>query len=195
MKLPESALWWSGAGVVAALVVASQLWPLPDASARVARLSPTGVWHRTAPVELGPWERDYFGRAQVVKRIAVVQRARVALTIIDGSRNRQAVHDPEFCFRGAGWTVERASDVRVENGRARLLCLRKGTATTEALFWFSDGATALAAPWRYWVMATWRRLTFGHSGAEPVLVLLTSLDDAPPNWPSLLGHWPELSRL
>lgn len=195
MKRRESAFWWSGAGVVAALVVASQLWPLPDASARVARLSPAGVWHRTAPVDLAPWEREFFGRANVVKRVAVVRGERVALTIIDGSRNRQAVHDPEFCFRGAGWSVERGSDVVVEHGHARLLRLRRGTATAEALFWFTDGATAYAAPWRYWVMATGRRLTFGRSGAEPVLVLLTSLGDAAPDWPALLAHWPELSRL
>lgn len=195
MKSRETIFWWGGAGVIAALIVASQLWPLSDASARLARLSPSGVWHRTAPVELAPWERDFFQRAEVVKRIAVVQREKFVLTVIDGSRNRQAVHDPEFCFRGAGWTIEHATDVLTNTGRARLLRMRKGDSGAEALFWFTDGAGSFAAPWRYWLAATSRRLTFGCSGAEPVLVLLTSLESTPPNWPAVLEHWPELSRL
>lgn len=195
MKTREAVCWWGGAGVIAALVVASQLWPLPDAAARISSLSPQGIWHRTAPVELAPWEKDFFGRANVVKQVAVVQRERFVLTVIDGSRNRQAVHDPEFCFRGAGWTVEERSDVIMDAGRARLLRLRQGATTAEALFWFSNGEEAFAQPARYWLAATWRRLTFGASGAEPVLVLLTSLDATPPQWPSVLLHWPELSRL
>lgn len=195
MKAREPVFWWGGAGVMALLIVASQLWPLPDAAARIARLSPAGVWHRTVPVELAPWEREFFRRAEVVKRIAVVQRERFVLTVIDGSHNRQAVHDPEFCFRGAGWTIEGVTEVAVGHGNARLLRLRKDTTTAEALFWFSDGVTSFSAPWRYWIAATWRRLTFGRSGAEPVLVLLTSLDAAPPKWPSVLEHWPELARL
>lgn len=195
MKTREAIGWWGGAGTMAALIVASQLWPLPDASDRIARLPLHGIWHRSAPVELAGWERETFRRATVVKRIAVVQRERFALTVIDGSHNRQAVHDPEFCFRGAGWTIDSASEVAIPRGRARLLRLRKGAATAEALFWFSDGTESFAAPARYWLAATWRRLTFGASGAEPVLVLLTSLDAAPPRWEAVLTHWPELARL
>lgn len=195
MKTREAFFWWCGAGVIAAVVVASQLWPLPDASARVARLSPAGVWHRSAVVELAPWEKDFFGRAAVVKQVAVVRNERVALTVVDGSRNRQAVHDPAFCFRGAGWTVDATTDVAIRNGSARLLRLHKGTATAEALFWFSDGETAYAVPWRYWMATTWRRLTFGLGGAEPVLVELISLEANPPQWTALLEHWPDLARL
>jgi hypothetical protein len=195
MKRHETVLWWTGAAVCGAIAVASQLWPLADGSSRIASLSPNGVWHRTIEVELNSWEKDFFQRAHVVKRVAVVRGKKVALTVIDGSRNRQAVHDPEFCFRGAGWTVERTGQVALETGRARLLHLRKGDTTAEALFWFTEGAAAFAAPWRYWLTATWRRLTFGASGQEPVLVLLTSLDDVPPDWSSLLTHWTELLRL
>jgi hypothetical protein len=195
MKARETYYWWGGAAVVAGIIVAAQLWPLPDAAARIARLSPAGVWHRSVPVELAPWEREFFRRAAVVKRMVAVQQERVVLTVIDGSHNRQAVHDPEFCFRGAGWTVEATTEVPIGSGRARLLRLRKGATTAEALFWFSDGEVSFSAPWRYWIAATWRRLTFGQSGADPVLVLLTSLDDRPPRWQSLLDHWPDLARL
>jgi hypothetical protein len=195
MKRNETLLWWTGAAIAGAIAVASQLWPLADGASRIARLPSHGVWHRTVDVALDRWEREFFGRAQVLKRVALVQRNKVALTVIDGAHNRQAVHDPEFCFRGAGWTVERRSEVAIDIGRARLLRLRKGDTTTEALFWFTDGRAAFAAPWRYWLTATWRRLTFGVSGEEPVLVLLASLDDVPPDWSALLAHWPELARL
>ncbi len=195
MNRHETALWWTGAAIAGAIAVGSQLWPLPGAAARIARLTPQGVWHRTVDVELAPWETEFFRNATVLKRVAVVRRQRVALTVIDGSRNRQAVHDPEFCFRGAGWTVERSTAVALATGHARRLQLRKGETVAEALFWCADGATAFSAPWRYWAAATWRRLTFGASGPEPVLVLLTSLDNTPPDWASLLDHWTELARL
>jgi hypothetical protein len=195
MKIRESQLWWFGAGVVVAVVIASQLWRLPDAESRIAQLPAGGIWHRTAPVELLPWERTFFGRAKVTKRIAVVRQERVVLTVVDGSLNRQAVHDPEFCFRGAGWTVASSAPLDLLHGRARLLQLRKGDITAEAVFWFSDGTEAFAEPWRYWAATTLRRLTFGKSGPEPVLVLLTSLDATAPKWNALLERWPDLARL
>ena len=191
----EARRWWIGAGLVALIVVSSQLWPLPDASARLGRLTPVGVWHRAAPTEIFPWEKSFFGRAQVVKQLAVVQGKRVALTVIDGSHNRRAVHDPEFCFRGAGWTVETATDLALSHGRGRRLNLRKHEDRAEAVFWFSNGREAFAEPLRYWLGTTIRRLTFGGSGDEPVLVMLISLDDTPPDWTALIQRWPDLARL
>jgi len=144
---------------------------------------------------LSPGEQVIFSGVNVLKRDATVGGDHAVLTVIDGTKNRHAVHDPVFCFRGAGWDIVSQENIPMSNGEARLVHLRQDKDTAEALYWFSDGQTQFDRPLEYWWKTALRRLTFGASGNEPVLVVLTSTGPTLPHWQALLKSWPELQSL
>ncbi len=183
-------------GLTLALVVcATFAWdflPLPDAQARLAALPQTGPNFTSRELPLTPGEAVIFGKARVMKRLYQVESRRFVVTVIDGTLNRHAVHDPLYCFRGAGWTVQRESSFAVPNGEARWLDLTKGAEEREALDWFTDGAQRYVSPLRYWWQTTLRRLTLSRSGEEPVLVILQPVDESSLDWRALTKSFPAL---
>ena len=190
-RLKTGALW----AAIALAVLAGGLWqlyPLPDASARLEALPRRGLLYVAEDLPVSETEADIYAGAKVVKRLVQVRGQRVVLTMIDGTRNRHAVHDPLFCFRGAGWDVLDAVPFGVEWGEARRVSLTRRGEPAEALFWFTDGREAFASPLTYWWRTTWRRLSLGAAGAEPVLIVLTPVDAQPIDWSALLAAWPEL---
>lgn len=193
MKLStKMGLMW-GAIVMAVMAGAAwQFYPLEDASHRLDALPLRGIMFASEDVPVSEVEQSIFAGARVVKRYAQVRGQKVVLTIIDGTGNRHAVHDPLFCFRGAGWEVIDAVDFPVEWGEARRVALSRKGEPAEALYWFSDGERAFGSAVEYWGRTTWRRLTLGASGSEPVLVMLTPIDERPIDWNALLNAWPEL---
>ncbi|GAB5558386.1 MAG: hypothetical protein SynsKO_00330 [Synoicihabitans sp.] len=185
-------------GVMIAAVAMGLLWqfyPLEDASRRLADLPERGIMMQSRDVPVSEAEASVFAGASVLKRLVKVRGQTVVLTVIDGTRNRHAVHDPAFCFRGAGWEVERETAFAVEWGEARRVALRRRAETAEALYWFSDGQRAFGSAVTYWGRTTLRRLSLGASGDEPILVVLTPVDDQPIDWDALLAAWPELGAL
>ena len=186
-----SVLWGSivlavGAGA------AWQFYPLADASERMEALPLRGLMFASEDVPVSEVEQSIYTGATVMKRFAQVRGQKVVLTIIDGTGNRHAVHDPLFCFRGAGWEVIDAAEFQLERGEARRVSLARQGEPAEALYWFSDGQQAFGSAVEYWGRTTWRRLTLGTSGNEPVLVMLTPVDERPIDWNALLAAWPEL---
>ena len=183
---------------MAIAVALGALWqfvPLADASARLGALPAAAPGIRSENMELTPAEQQIFARTNVVKRIASVDGQPVVLTVIDGTRNRHAIHDPRFCFQGAGWTVKNSDTVPVEHGEATRLKLEKSGETAEAVFWFTDGEHQFNSPYTYWMRTTLRRLTFGRSGGEPVLVILTTGGSPSADWDRLLHAWSDLQAL
>jgi hypothetical protein len=172
-----------------------EFYPLTDASSRINHFPRMSGQVASRDLPLTPGEEAIFCGVTVVKRLALVGDDRAVVTVIDGTKNRHAVHDPVFCFRGAGWEVSREESVPLRKGFARLVHLRQGKELAEALYWFSDGKEQFKSPVLYWWKTALRRLTFGSSGMEPVLVILTSAGDTPPHWPDLLKAWPELQSL
>ena len=67
--------------------------------------------------------------------------------------------------------------------------------TAEALYWFTDGRRQFAGPVEFWWRTAVRRLTFGRSSGAPILVILTSTGQEPPDWSLLLQNWPDLQGL
>jgi hypothetical protein len=114
--------------------------------------------------------------------------------VVDGTRNRRAVHDPGFCFRGAGWKIESEQPFALPHGEGRLVRLSRASETAEAVYWYSDGLSAHADPRRYWLEATLRRLSLGRSGPEPVLVMLVPAGPSPAGWQEWMRSWPMLTR-
>ena len=182
------------AGLLLAVVLALawDLVPLPDAQGRVARFATDGLGFSSRELPLNETEKSIYGAAQVLKRIYRVGRENYVVVIIDGARNRHAVHDPAYCFRGAGWTVAAERPLALPDGAGKILSLRKGPETREAVFWFSNGRERQAQVARCWWQMAWRRLTFGASSPAPVLVLVQPLDGDHPAWERLPAQLPEL---
>jgi hypothetical protein len=174
------------------------LWdlvPLPDAQARVNQLPMSGLGFTGLNVPLNETEKSIYGAAQVVKRIYRVGHRDFAVVIIDGTHNRHAVHDPTYCFRGAGWEISGERELSVPGGAAKIVTLQKGAETRTASFWFSDGQTRHGSvAWCWWQMAC-RRLTFGASGAQPVLALVQPLDGGDVSWEMLPAQLPFLLEM
>ena len=172
-------------------------YPLPDAAARLETLSPG----RLGAVELtdyplDPSEKVNFKNARAIKRLATVGTQHVFLLVADGTHDRHAIHDPEYCFRGAGWEIEEASRVVLPHGTGRFVRLRRKDGTTaEAVYWFTNGKNQFWSPQEYWWETSLRHLSCGRSGQEPVLVILSSADLPPANWDSLLKQCPALLSL
>jgi len=188
---------WLGVAfaILVPLTLTWQYYPLPDGSARMDALPLKAALVECQNLPLTGAEQATFSKATVVKRLVVASAGSAILTLIDGTHDRHAVHDPTYCFRGAGWAVGASEQVPLARGSARLLHLRNGGETAEALYWFTDGNEQFARPLLYWWKTTLRRLTFGASGPEPLLVVLVSASASPPDWPALLKAWPELQSL
>lgn len=195
MKTTRPRLVWI---VLALALIFGALWqfvPLSDASARLDSLPAASEGVRTQDVALDPSEAEIFSRARVVKRMASVDGQEVMMTAIDGTRDRHAIHDPRFCFQGAGWRILSQTPISLNKGDASLVKLEKDGKTTEAVYWFTDGARQFSSPTTYWTTTTLRRLTFGKSGSEPILVILAAPDGATMNWQQILKTWGPLQSL
>ena len=174
------------------LAIIWDLVPLPDAQNRLGRFAAQGLGFASREMPLSDTEKSIFGAAQVVKRVYRVGRQDFVVVIIDGARNRHAVHDPAYCIRGAGWTITGEQPLVLPGGAGTVLTLAKGPETREALFWFSDGRTRHARVARCWWQMALRRLTFGTSGPDPVLVLVQPLTNGPTDWEHLQTRLPSL---
>jgi hypothetical protein len=194
MNRSANSLWLAFA-ILVPLGMLWQFYPLTDASSRLNRFPRRSATVESHDLPLTDGEKAIFSRVTILKRVAIAGNDRAVVTVIDGTKNRHAVHDPVFCFRGAGWEVTGEETVPLSNGEARLVHLRQGRDTAEALFWFSDGHQQFERPLLYWWKTSLRRLTFGASGMEPVLVILSSTGDPLANWPRLIKAWPELQTL
>jgi hypothetical protein len=192
---PSAKLLWLAFVILVPLGMLWEFYPLTDASSRLDRFPRENGQMASYDLPLTPGEEAIFTGVTVLKRLAIVGNDRAVITVIDGTKNRHAVHDPVFCFRGAGWEVFRDEKVPLKKGAARLVHLRQGKDVAEAMYWFSDGSEQFNRPVLYWWKTAMRRLTFGGSGKEPVLVILTSTDGALPHWQALLNAWPELQAL
>ncbi len=187
---------WLSLGLAVALGILWQFVPLPDAKQRMNSLPLYGPGFVGRDVPLSGWEVDFFKDVNVLKRIYRVGKQTLFITALDGTRNRHAVHDPLYCFRGGGWEVAEQESLPIaDGGSIALVKLKKDGKEQDALYWFSNGKTHYDKPLEYWWQATFRRLTLGASGAEPILVMVQPIDDTPLNWKEILQAFPQILGL
>ena len=173
-------------GALILTLIVTLIWPMipiPSAANRLASIPLSGPDFKARPLELTPGDRAFLGQAQGVQFLVEMRGGgSLVLTIIDGSNNRHAVHDPGYCFAGAGWKTLTQQAVKVPSGDATWVVLSKDNKKSEALWFFDDGQHQFTSPIEYWLKTSARRATLGRSGAEPVLVSLRSLPDTPVRW-------------
>lgn len=137
---------------------------------------------KSKDVELSPLEKKWLGAAAGMKRLYFTDGRVWLLAVLDGTNNRQAVHDPTYCFIGEGWKIIRQTPVPLAGGSAMLVSMTRNAETEEALYWFFDGTTPFSFLPKYWAKSTLRRITRGISGQEPLLFILRTIGPAPENW-------------
>lgn len=149
---------------------------LEDASLRIEAFPQSGPGFSARSIPLTEFEADMLGEADGYKWIYSWKGLRYSITILDGTHNRQAVHDPRYCFRGAGWKIENDEVIPFAGGSARKLGLIDDEGSSEALFFYSTGEDVFDAPLEYWMRATLRRWLRKYGGGEPVLVMIQPQD-------------------
>jgi len=186
---------WMALCVAAILGILWERVRLPDASDRLDRVPLKGLGFAGRLLPLDEVELKVFGRAQVINRLYSAAGQEFILTIIDGTDDRHAVHDPLYCFKGAGWRVEAQRPRRITGGEARVVRLSKDGRRVEAMIWFSDGKERHASPLLYWWQTTVRRVTVGWSGGEPILIVVQPAGDAALDWDRLFDAFPALRTI
>ena len=176
-------LLWIVLIVVAVITLVWPLIPVPTAAMRLATIPTSGADFQAMPLDMSEVDKAFLGDAGAVQYlIALRGGGRLVLTVIDGTRNRHAVHDPSYCFSGAGWQVRERHAVKVPSGEGTWVSLAKDNQRAEALWFFDDGHGQFTSPIEYWYKTSARRVTLGASGNEPVLVSLRSLPDQSVDW-------------
>ncbi|HUR60233.1 MAG TPA: exosortase-associated EpsI family protein [Opitutaceae bacterium] len=181
--------------VAAAWGAAWAAFPLASAKDRLQAVAARGPDFTSRDLGLNAAELTILGRVDLVHRVYALMNYEIYATIIDGTKDRHAVHDPRYCFQGAGWRILEERPLPIALGHANLIRAAQGTRRVDLLFWFSDGRTAHTSMTRYWWQTTLRRLTFGRSGPEPVLIVLQSHGAQQPEWPTFAAQVIERLRL
>lgn len=178
-----------GVGVALAVIMGA-LWgfyPLADARARLDRVPARGARFESADLPLSEMERTVFSRVSLLHRRYVLDGRPFYLTVIDGTRDRHVVHDPRYCFQGAGWQVTNEKKLPLAQGHATWLTTTQAGEEAQVVYWFTDGVHRHSSAPKYWWQTTLRRMTLGRAGAEPLLVVLQSSGAAQPNWTSAVN--------
>lgn len=187
-----------GAFLVVAIVL-TMVWDrieLPNADQRVKEALKETANLTVTPLEPTEAEKEILGSALVAKNVYQARGEQFLVIVLDGSSNRQAVHDPRHCFHSGGWTIESESHFDLPQGNATHLYIRQRNQQTGVLYWYSDGQQQHSSPWQYWLTSTLRRLTFGYSGDEQLLVLVQKVTPVQvTNWETLFAGFPGLFRL
>jgi len=156
--------------------VIALLWPaLPMAEGpdRLAEIPVDSPDFHSNPLELTPADKEFLAGASAVQRIVQPHHgAPIMLSVIDGSGNRHAVHDPSYCLAGGGWVIRSQKKISMSSGEANWISMEKNGVTMEALWFFDDGSRQFTSPLSYWWRASLRRATRGLSGPEPLLVMM-----------------------
>ncbi len=160
-------------GMAAIITLIWPVLPMVEGPDRLSAIPLDGPDFHSAPVELTTADKDFLAGASAVQRIVRLrQGAPIMLSVIDGSGNRHAVHDPSYCLAGGGWIIRSQKEMTLSSGVANWISMEKNGSTMEALWFFDDGKEQFTSPFNYWWRASLRRATRGLSGPEPLLVML-----------------------
>lgn len=168
---------------------------LPNAQARLSTLPLVSSSFIGREVGMTEWEQEFFDDVYVMKRFYRVAGQTFFVTLLDGTNDRHAVHDPFYCFRGEGWTLVETVPLPIPGGEAHIMRMEKDGQTFETLFWFTDGLHKHASMTRYLWQTTLRRLTLGRSGGEPVRIMIQPVEANTLDWNQLVVDFPALFQL
>lgn len=158
------------------------IYPVPGAAARLREIPlERGIFHGR-DINLTEREKIVLGRVDLIHREYAFAGRSAYVTVIDGSKDRHAVHDPRYCFQGAGWKVLEEKRRPVPGGEGTWIAAEREGRKFEAAFWFSNEGRRYSSVGRYLWDTVVRRVTFGRLGGQPLLVVFQSYNDRPIEW-------------
>lgn len=169
-----------------------QFYPLSDGKKEMEKLPLVGPGFYGKDIPLTEFEKTQLNQVGLIKRLYRTAGNNFFITILDGTYNRHAVHDPRFCFRGDGWDVVSEKPFKTLYGEANLFTIKKQSIEREALVWYTQGDLHFSSPMEYWFKSALRRLTLGYSGPEPLLVIVQPSDTPKPDWDKLIENFKPL---
>lgn len=169
-----------------------EFYPLPNGAKAMERLPLTGDDFYGKDIPITPFEEANLPNVGILKRLYRVGSNNFFITVLDGTHNRHAVHDPRYCFRGEGWEIVDEKPFKTPYGEANLFTLKKNGIERQALAWFTVGNTHFSSPMEYWIRTSLRRLTLGLSGPEPLSVMIQPTDTPKPDWNVLIEKFKPL---
>lgn len=157
--------------------------PMLDGPDRLSAIPLEGREFQSKILEFSDEDKKFLGGARAVQRVVQTRHSPpIVMSVIDGSGNRHAVHDPSYCLAGGGWIIRNQKQVQLSAGVAHQISMEKAGETMEAMWFFDDGETQFTSPFRYWWLTSLRRSTRGLSGAEPLLVMLRIAPGETADW-------------
>ncbi len=102
-------------------IVVSIIWDsveLFDASERILRLRSASMPSnaRVQALTHTPTEVDILGNALAIKNVYQIDDQQFLVIVLDGTTNRQAIHDPTHCFYSGGWTIDQTKSFPTAHG-------------------------------------------------------------------------------
>ncbi|HHO76651.1 MAG TPA: exosortase-associated EpsI family protein [Deltaproteobacteria bacterium] len=182
-------LLWLGFSLTLIIGIIFDIYGVHNGTSRIHNLPLQGLGYTGYDMSLNPSERSLYSDAEVLKRCYQLGKDKFVLIAIDGARNRHAVHDPIYCFQGAGWSISSTRKLPIEGGSGLLMNLQRDEQDREILYWFTNNKTRHSSVVRYWIQATIRRITLGRSGQEPILIMMQSLDNKGIEWAKILDEF------
>lgn len=186
---------WAALAVAVVLSIIAEVRPRTKGGSRLDALPLHGLGFIGRDLPLSAAETTVFHQARVVKRLYQAGGNRFILLAVDGGGDRHAIHDPIYCFRGAGWSVTAKAGVPLLSGQGQMLRLVKGSQTAEAVYWFTDGRHRHSSVIRLWWQSVLRRLGADSSSGEPLLIIMQPVAGSTLNWHEIARSFPQLLDL
>ena len=137
-------------------------------------------------------EKEFFKDVSILKRLYIIDNQEFFVTILDGTNNREAISNPNNCFKNWGWTIQNEQSLPIKDGYANLIEISKEGQTREALLWYSDGYSRHASSRRYSLKNFLRTLSFGFLGQESLLIVVQPLELGKVDWNKFFEDFPQL---
>lgn len=178
------------------LGAAWELFPLSDASNRLDRFPLWGDGFFGQEIPIQEIEKQVFAGNRMMKRFYQMDNMAFYVSIVDGTHNRSAVHDPTLCFQGSGWKITSRKPLLVPGGEAEIVGMdRSNGRQLEILICFSNGEDRYKSVVHYWFDTTMRRLTLGKWGDEPVRIIVEPIENQPIDWNKLAKNFQPLWKV
>lgn len=191
-RIRQLVLWTTFAFFVSLLGYWSRTKP-PSAQDRIDSVPNKGLTFKLTRI---PWSRNELNTLQEAggsKWHCQMAGDEIVLVVIDGAQNMHAIHDPAFCFRGAGFDVVRESDVPLSGGVGRQVELKSENEKRELVYWFSDTRTRYHSLLNFRLQTAFSRLNANQR--TPLMILLYGRHRTPDQWASLVDVLPFMEHL
>lgn len=170
------------------LGISWKLFPVPESAFHVEDVPRKGLYFQSTDIPLSRAEVAALGEAEAIKRLYHFHGEPFVVTVIDGTKNRAAVHDVALCLRGAAGKIVHSESLSLSRGTAHLYRSEEGE---EILSWYSSPRKQHGSFFQYRLSAAIHRLSFGKLGDDSYHVIVQRMvqSNEPYDWKPAIREW------